>query len=83
MGCVSILAGYRDQRLPRTLCLMKYTETIMTLLESFIRWLAGQYERWLFLIATGCINDIATHRVRVAMPFNPHSVDQKEIHHER
>ena len=55
----------------------------MTLLESFIRWLEGLYERWLVLIATGCVNDIATHRVRVAMPFNPHSVDQKEIHHER
>ena len=83
MGCVSILAGYRRHGLSRTLCLMKYTETIMTLLESFIRWLAGQYERWLVLIATGCINDIAMHRVRVALSFNPHSVDQKEIHHER
>ena len=55
----------------------------MTLLEPFIRWLEGQYERWLFLIATGCINDIAMHRVRVALPFNPHSVNQMEIHHER
>ena len=34
-------------------------------------------------VATGCVHDIAMHRVRVAMPFNPHSVDQKEIHHER
>ena len=28
-------------------------------------------------------HDIVMHRVRVAMPFNPHSVDQKETHHER
>ena len=40
-------------------------------------------ERWLLWVATGCINDIAMYRVRVAMPFNPHSVDQKEIYHER
>jgi hypothetical protein len=40
-------------------------------------------ECWLLGIATGRFNDIAMHRVRVAMPFNPHSVDQKEIHHER
>ena len=119
MGCVSILAGYRDQRLPRTLCLMSYTEKIMRLFESFIGWLERRYERklekyclthgqyfaaatrtcvrdhnnlrdhyprtkyWLLGNATGCFNDIAMHRVRVAMPFNPHSVNQKEIHHER
>lgn len=32
-------------------------------------------ERWRLGIATGCFNDIAMHRVRVAMPFKPHSVD--------
>ncbi len=32
-------------------------------------------ERWRLGIATRCFNDIATHRVRVAMPFKPHSVD--------
>jgi hypothetical protein len=40
-------------------------------------------ERWLLWLATGFINDIAMHRVRVAMPFKPHSVDHKEIYHER
>ena len=40
-------------------------------------------ECWLLGFATGCFNDIAMHRVRVAMPFNLHSVNQKEIHHER
>ncbi len=34
-------------------------------------------------IATGCFYDIAMHRVRVAMPFNLHSVNQMEIYHER
>ena len=42
-----------------------------------------QGKRWLLMVAIGCVNDIAMHRVRVAMSFNPHSVDQKEIHHER
>ena len=40
-------------------------------------------EYWLLGIATGCFNDIAMHRVHVAVPFNPHSLNQKEIHHER
>jgi hypothetical protein len=40
-------------------------------------------EQCLLWIATGRVNNIAMHRVRVAMPFNPHSFDQKEIHHER
>ena len=40
-------------------------------------------EYWLLGIAAGCFNDIAMHRVRVAMPFNPHSVNQMEIYHER
>lgn len=98
---------------------MSYTEKIMRLLESFIRWLERRYERklekyclthgqyfaaatrtsvrdhnnfrdhyprtkyWLLGNATGYFNDIAMHRVRVAMPFKPRSVDQKEIYHER
>ena len=98
---------------------MSYTEKIMGLHESFIRWLERRYERklekyclthgqyfaaatricvrdhseprdhyprteyWLLGIATGCFHDIAMHRVRVALPFNLHSVNQMEIHHER
>ena len=38
---------------------------------------------WQLGIATGCFNNIAMHRVRVALPFNLHSVNQMEIHHER
>ena len=40
-------------------------------------------EYWLLGIAAGCFNDITMHRVRVAMSFNLHSVNQMEIYHER
>ena len=42
-----------------------------------------QGKRWLLMVAIGCVNDIAMYRVRVAMPFNLHSVNQMEIYHER
>jgi hypothetical protein len=38
---------------------------------------------WLLGIAAGYFYGIAAHRVHVAVPFNSHSVNQQEIHHER
>jgi hypothetical protein len=38
---------------------------------------------WVLWMAAGYFYDIATHRVHVAVPFNSHSVNQQEIHHER
>ena len=40
-------------------------------------------EHWLLWLVTGFVHDIAMHRVRVALPFNLHSVNQMEIHHDR